>query len=320
MELAAELRDDEVFFQNYNDVAIKYSENLDLTKLDPHVGDIFKVYIDVKYISYDYFPISHSILFGSTFYTVSSDLAAIAMHTGCLFINPKMKQAPVRRFCAVQNVVEAMSVPEQDYYKTAKIFDYPLDLTIYGVILHIYVDYSPGYYPSVVRNGIKSQESQIPETCCIRVIHSTLISMYDEKPKLVEPKDFVRQKSIVPKNILASSGEIQFTFEPKIFVQIFSRINLNRGMFRVYKFYFDVNRNRYEIFNTGKNKFNVIHDTLNDDEIHQTIVENADISDFYATKNSIGVLSHVFSPVKTLFLVQYSRKQTSRTTSNFKLE
>lgn len=297
--------DNQTVFQNYNDVAMSYSEDFDFTKLDPQVGDIFKVYIDAKYISYDYSPILHQDIYGSTFYTASSDLAAIAIHSGCLFINPKMKQAPVRRFCSVQNAVEAscvMSPSEKDYNKVAQVFYYPLDLTIHGVVLHIYVDYSPGYFPSVVRNGLKSQECQAPERFCIRVIHSTLITMYDEKPTIVEPKDFIRQKSIIPKNIFSASGEIQFTFEPKVFVQIFSRINLNRGMFKVFRLFFDVDRNRYEILNTEKTKFNVILDTLNDEDVHQVIVEGADISEFYAKKNCIGVATHIFSPVQTFFL------------------
>lgn len=317
MELDTKFQDNQATFQNYNNVAIEYSENFSFSKLDPQIGDIFKVYIDVKYISHDYLPIRRRSLYGSTFYTGSSDLAAIAIHTGCLFLKPKIKQDPARRFCIVQNVVEAMSVPEQDYSEVAKIFEYPLDLTINGIILHIYVDSSPGYFPSVLRNGLESQESQIPQNYCIRVIHSTLITMYDEKPALVEPRKYVRQKSIIPKNIFSSSGEIQFMFEPKVFVQIFSRINLNRGMFKVFKLYFDVNRSRYEIINTEKTKFNVILDTLNDDEIHQTIVENVDISDFYVKRNTISAANHIFSPVQTIFLVQCTRKHTSRSHSAF---
>ncbi|KAK8852364.1 hypothetical protein M9Y10_017338 [Tritrichomonas musculus] len=328
MELySSDLLDHKAFCPNYNDVAIRYDEKFSFIDLDPQVGDIFKIFIDVKYISYDYPPISNQKIYGCTFYTPSSDPAAIAIHTGCLFINPKMKQAPVRRFCSIKNAIEAMSacnctdkgyteITEQEYTKITKekVFNYPLDLIIYGTILHIYVDYSPGYFPEASRNGLKSKESQNPESYCVRVIHSTLITMYDEKPTLVDSKDYKRQKAIIPKNIFSSSGEIQFTFEPKVFVQIFSRINVNRGMFRLYKLYFDVDRNRYEIFHNAKlNKFNVILDTLNDEEVHETLVENADISEFYASKNKIGVGNHTFTPVQTLFLSQISRKQASKT-------
>ncbi|OHS99678.1 hypothetical protein TRFO_08315 [Tritrichomonas foetus] len=295
--------------------AIEYHPKFDLASLSPVPGNIFQVYIDQRFISFSYEPISRQQVFGSTYYAPFSDLSAIAFHTGCLFVNPKMKNVPVRRFCTVQNLLEALSVPEQDYSKAAQIFDYPIDLTIQGVLVHFYIDDSPGYYPSVNRNGIRSQEWKTPEKYCIKIIQSAVITMYDQPPKLVAPSEYQRTTALVPKYIFTFTGELAIVFTPQIFIQIFSKPNISKGLFRVFRVFFDVGRSRYEIVPGEKHKFKIVLDLVGDEECREVIVRDAEMTEFFVKKKTIGVNNHQFSPVDAIMMSQCNRTKLGRSTS-----
>lgn len=296
---------------NYNSSVIQYTPDLDITELNPCVGNIFRIYIDQSYFTHDYVTKTNQQsyddpeyqIFGSNFYSPTSNLVAITIHTGCLFLNPKIRTHKAKRFCSIQNVYEATSVPDQDYYKFAKIVEYPLDLLIQGIIIHVYIDDSPEYYLRTERNGIRSQEKGTPDRFCVRIIDSTLITMYDEIPPFVSPNEYSPSFAVAPKYSFAETGELGIAFDPRLFVQILSRNNVSKGMFRVFKLFFEVGKIKYEISYLGKMKFNVIVDSIDEESIRSIIVPKADITDFFVRKNSIGVLEHVFTPVVKIYLV-----------------
>ena len=302
-------------FDNFEEYAIEYVPGRYLTSLNPSIGHIFKVFIPECYISFNNKHISKQDLYGLTYYAPKSDLAAISVHTGCLFINPKMKNVPVRRFCSAVNLFEALSVPEQDYSKAVKVFEYPIDMPLQGVVIDFYIDDSPGHFPSVFRNGLRSLELKDPDQYSIRVVDFNVITMYDEKPKIVSWESYQKRTAVVPKYIFSYTGEIGIIYEPQIFAQIFSRNNVNKGLLKVHKLYFEIGSKRYEILQVDKLAFRIILYSDGDDEVSETIIHYAHMTEFIAKKNSICVQNTEFTPVSCILLLSNSKIKFSRSTS-----
>jgi hypothetical protein len=80
-----------------------------------------------------------------------------------------------------------MSCSEIEYPKVAIIVDLPLDLGVRGVLIQLYIDSSPGFFPSLQRNGFKSKELDHPELFSMRITHSSLLALHDPLPQLVRP-------------------------------------------------------------------------------------------------------------------------------------
>lgn len=296
--------------------AIEYKTGFDIDSLKPVVGNIFQFFIPNSLFG----PISssnqkqqHPInLWGSTHYTPNSDLAAVAMHSGALFIHPKSKSALRRRFCTTKNFFEVQNCSESEYSKIAQVIEIPLDLTIKGVVLQILIDNSPSFFQSTQRNGIKSQEF----TMCpysLRVANFFVISMYDDMPKLVSPELYVRKNAVVPTFKFAGTGEVGIVFKPHMFLQIFSRFNIVNGFFKINRLFFDVGKCRYEIVYKTGTSFNVVKfeepPTLNvlkrkndPSEYGEVIIESVELSEFSVTSKGIIIRKEDFSPIDIILV------------------
>ena len=199
--------------------SIRYYEGFDINSLDPQIGQIFQIFVSHLYLKFQHPPIANQIVYGSTFYSPGSDIAAIVFHSGCLFIHQKLKTYNPVRYSTVQNFFESLIVPESDYAKTAVVIDLPTDLQIQGVNVRIYIDQSPMSFPSSTHNSYKSQELLHAENYSLRIIDFNIVTMYDSPPHLVSPNEYKRQSASVPSFQFTFSGEIGIKYTPQIFAQ-----------------------------------------------------------------------------------------------------
>ncbi|EAY04788.1 hypothetical protein TVAG_305380 [Trichomonas vaginalis G3] len=304
--------------------AIEYKTGFNIDTLKPQIGNIFQFFIPNTL----FIPLSpqnankqqpHQFpIWGSTHYTPNSDLTAIAAHTGALFIQ-KSKSAIRRRFCTIKNFYEVQNCSESDYTKIAQITEIPLDLTVKGVVLQILIDNSPTSYPSVLRNGIKSQELNQVSAYAIRVSNFFVISMYDDMPNLVSPEEYVRKQAVVPSYKFSVTGEVGIVYKPHMFLQIFSRFNVVNGFFNTNRLFFDIGRNRYEIKYKSATKFQLIQfddaPTLNilkrktdASELGDILEDDIELSEFSVTSKGIIIRKESYDPVDTILIAQtYNR-------------
>lgn len=287
--------------------------------LKPQIGNIFQFFIPNALFT-PYSPQNMNKqqqnqlpLWGSTHYTPQSDLTAIAAHTGALFIHQKSKSAIRRRFCTIKNFYEVQNCSEADYSKTAQITEIPLDLVVKGVILQILIDNSPASYPSITRNGIKSQEFNQPAQYSLRVSNFFVVTMYDDMPNLVSPEDFIRKQAVVPSYKFSITGEVGIVYKPHMFLQIFSRFNVVNGFFNSNRLFFDIGRVRYEIKLKTGTKFQLIKfddtPTLNalkrrsdTAEFGDIVHDDIDLSEFSVTSRAIIIRKESFEPVDTILI------------------
>jgi hypothetical protein len=286
---------------SFDDTAIEYRPGFNLASLRPAVGDLFRFFIAVRFISFDHRPIAERLCFGSTYYALHSDLAAVAVHTGCLYVNPKWRMAAARRLCTVQNLYELMSTSESQYAKSAIVIDLPLDFGLRGLLVQVYIDSSPGGFPSTQHNGLRSTEWTQATSLSLRITHSVLVTTYDPLPRFVPPVEFRRQSAICPVFHFALNDEIAVDFTPAIFLQIFSRLNVAKGLFRIFKLFFDCDNCRYEIVHVGDCTFKVLQGRVE-------IVPEAEMYDFHVTRRAIGVQSIRFDPVDGIILMPHPGK------------
>ncbi|OHT07423.1 hypothetical protein TRFO_24380 [Tritrichomonas foetus] len=297
---------------------IEYHEGFSIQSLHPQIGEIIQIFVSHLYISFQYPPVRDNKVFGSIYYTPNSDIAAIALHSGCLFIHSKLKQStnPVR-YSTVKNIYEVMAVSENDYAKTAQIIDIPSDLLIQGVTLRLYIDQSPLFFPSTTHNGYKSQENAQVEQFSMRIIDFNIVTMYDDPPHLVALDQYRRQTAEVPVYRVSLTGELGIQYSQVMFTQIFSRFNLARNTFKFFRFFFDCKNDRYEIIHEDGTSFSVVKliERLTVEVIRAPnvpdecaiIVEGADMAEFGATRNGIVVRDMKFSPVTVLLLIPRKR-------------
>ena len=297
--------------------AIEYKPDFQIDSLKPVVGNIFNFYIPnslLASISTNNSKQQHQTnIWGSTHYTPNSDLAAIAIHSGALFIHPKSKSAIRRRFCTIKNFFEVQNCSESDYLKLAQTIEIPLDLTVKGVVLQILIDNSPSKFPSAPRNGIRSQEQNFMSPYSLRVANFFVISMYDDMPKLVQPEEYVRKTAVVPAFKFSCTGEVGIVFKPHMFLQIFSRFNIVNGFFKINLLYFDIGKTRYQILYKSGTQFSVIKiddpPTLNvlkrkadPSEYGEVLFESVELSEFSVTSKGILIKKQEFSPVDIILV------------------
>ena len=306
--------------------AIEYKSDFELDSLKPMVGNIFNFYISTSLLA----PISstnqkqqHPLnIWGCTHYTPNSDLAAVAMHSGALFIHPKSKSAIRRRFCTMKNFFEVQNCSEAEYSKIAQFIEIPLDLTVKGVVLQILIDNSPSSFPSVQRNGVKSQEQHTISPYAIRVANFFVISMYDDMPKLVTPEEYVRKTAVVPTFKFSITGEVGIVFKPHMFLQIFSRFNIVNGFFKFNYLYFDIENTRYQLLYKSGTQFQVIKftdpPTINilkrkqdPAEYGEVIHDSVELSEISVTSKGILVKKQELAPID-IILVSPSSNDSGR--------
>lgn len=298
---------------NYEDSqfqAIEYDPDFNIATLKPEIGNIFQFFIPQHYLIN-----VKSKIFGATHYSPESDLAAIAVHTGALFVHPKSKSALRRRFCTLKNFFEVQNCNESEYSKLAQTIDIPLDLTVKGVVLQILIDNSPQTFSSVQRNGLKSSEQNHPESYSLRVSNYFVISMYDDMPQIVPPEKYIRMSAAVPTFKFSFTREVGIVYKPNMFLQIFSRFNIVNGFFRANRLYFDdCKQNRYEIICLEGTTFmvvkyensptlNILKRKTNPTECGEIIIPSAEFSDFQVTSKGIIINKQEFSPLDVILIV-----------------
>lgn len=278
--------------------AVEYRPGFNIHAFDPKLGDVLRVFIPEKYISYQYKPVADHHCFGSGCYTPSSDVAAMAVHHGCLFVKQKLKNAAHRRFCSVENSFEIISQPDTSYSKLAKVVDFPLDLRLRGVLLTIYIDDAPTVFSSSIHNGYKSNESQEKFHFSMRIISFNVITMYDPYPFIVNDCDYVKEKAILPLFKIFRDSEIGIDYSPDIFLQIFSRFNVSKGLFQSFRLFLAVGTEKYEVAHSGMMRFTLIRDT-------SSVLHNIDMAEFHAeTNNTITVRNLKIGPITAILIIR----------------
>lgn len=296
--------------------SIQYSENFQINSLKPQIGQIFQIFVSHLYLKFQHTPIAEQLVYGSTFYSPDSDIAAIIFHSGCLFIHSKLNKHNPVRFSTVQNFYESLIIPESEYAKTAVVIDLPTDLQIQGVNVRIYIDQSPMSFPSTTHNNFKSQEKTNAEKYSLRIIDYNILTMYDDPPHLVSPENYKRQSAYVPNFQFTFTGEIGIEYSPQIFAQIFSRFNLERNIFDFFYFLFDVENNRFQICHTTGSKFRVLQVIQqigveatrlpNVEETSSLLLDDVDMCEFGTKKHYLIIGDRKFGPINALLLVPRS--------------
>lgn len=287
--------------------ALEFNPSFNISDFNPQTGEIFKIWVPINYISYNYPGISEHKVFGSTHYAPQSDIAGMILHSGILYINPKTKLSTYRRFCTVLNLFEVMGLNETEFHKSAVSLDLPIDLKISGVLVHIYIDTSPLTFPSMSRNGFRSTELLESQPFSMRITNFSIITAYDEQPSIVPPGQYLRQKAILPTFKFTFTGNIGIVFSRGIFMQLFSRFNIIHGMFNVYCIFFDVEQDRYEISSIGDTEFTV-NKLINPSDTERrkkeviSVISSAFITDFAVGKNKLVIKGTVFQPVDSLLI------------------
>ncbi|OHT07346.1 hypothetical protein TRFO_24534 [Tritrichomonas foetus] len=226
--------------------ALEYSPSFFLTSLNPSIGMTFRIWVDQHFISFMYTPVVDRKLYGFIHYSSESDLAAVCMHTGCLFADIKTKESSHRQFLTVTNLHEAMCCSETEYHKRALFYYIPNDVRICGVLVTILICPSPPFYQAANRNGIRSRESSATDFS-FRICNSRIFTNYDKLPKIVDIKDYRYDIITHPTFHLSFTGEIGIKYSKIIFDQFISRETFTNGLFEVYRIFVDSKGTRYEI-------------------------------------------------------------------------
>ena len=297
---------------------LEYTPEFDLKKFDPQPGDLFQVFVEQQYLTYELETVRQHKVFGSYYYAPESDIPAMIFHSGILFIHAKLKAFPHRRFSTVQNVYEVMAMNETDYARKAVVLDLPTDLQIQGVLVNIYIDKSPDSFIAATHNAYQSQSLPHAAEYSMRFTEFSIVTMYDVVPAIVPDSEYRKARAVIPNFDITFTGEVGIKFEPMMFVQIFSRYNVSSGMFDVFRLFFDVDKDRFEICWRGGTRFSVVkyieqisvevvrHKNVPSDK--GVVVEDADMCEFSVTRGAIIVKAKRFEPVSSLVLVQCSRR------------
>lgn len=243
----------------YRMTAIEYTPSFDLKSLNPQPGDIIRFYINEKYSNYSHPPISHRMIYGSTYYAPDSDISAISSHFGCLFQYHKRKSLSHKRLNTVRNALEIAVCGEAEYARRAVIVQMPVETRIKGVVVTICVDFPPAYFPQCKRNGFQSRELQESRPFSLRVAHFWLVSDFDEPIELVNPENYVKQQYQLPpiKSLDGLSDRfIVLEYNQSFLKQFFTRLNIVNGLFMVYRVVFESSQQRFEL--TGDPQCNLI--------------------------------------------------------------
>lgn len=301
--------------------AIEYTPNFVLYDLQPNIGQLFHFYVPQRFISLTHQPVIDRVIYGSPHYSPESDIATVVMHSGCLFLDPKIKSTSNRHFYTVCNINLCMCCSDNEFHKRAIIKPIPLDVHIDGVLVTIAIDASPMQYTAVLRNGIRTRESG-PTDFSIKVTNFHIITAYDEKPNIVPPNEFIRGLMYVPTFEFSFTGEIGMQYTPQLFSQIFSLPNLVNGLFRAYRAFFDSSGSRYEIVASQNYYYSKIVKLIDPVSVEilnrkkssvpevEVIVESFDLNSVKCTEHSIVIGTVEFKPVETILLVTIAGKMS----------
>ena len=264
-------------------------------------------------------PVSDRKLFGFIHYSSESDLAAVIMHTGCLFVDVKSKDSSHRQFHTVTNLFETMCCSETEYHKRAVFHVIPNDLRIKGVLVSILICPSPQSYQAINRNGIRSREA-LASSFSFRICDSRIITKFDNLPLLVPPSEYRADIINSPFFHLSYTGDIGIKYSQSSFTQFISCETAINGVFDVYRVFIDSLGVRYEIrFNdTGLLSLyrfleNFSIDVLkrkNYNPEEELIIDNFDIEDVIAGFDFVMIKDVRIENIDTFLLMNIPGKMS----------
>lgn len=293
---------------------ILYSPEFDINYYSPKPGQLFLIYIPLKYISHEYKPIAEQKIGGTDYYTSWSDIAAIVMHSGCLFLLPKSKARTYPRYCTVLNYHEVACRSEARYKEMAAIQEFPLDYRIKGIIVQIFIEQSLPCFLGTTRNGITSKDQEIQDFFAIRINDYLILTPNDSEPECFNCKDqnYSRDAALISPYKITDIGDVGISFQPASFYQFFNRDTIDRGFLNIYRFFFDVSPTkeininiprRFEI--VSKNEFFQIFEVvpLPLPEKRSLVTDNLLLTDISCSKGKITAKNE-FSPVVSIVLIR----------------
>jgi hypothetical protein len=228
------------------DEAVEYVPFLTFTGLDPFVGQTMDIFVHSRFISFSHAPIADRKLYGSVHYSPDSDLAAVVMHSGVLFVSAKARDSTRRQFCTTLNFFEALCCSESEYPKRVMVRELPIELGIQGVLISILFTHSPASFASVNRNGIRSQAAP-PYAFSIRIANYRILTAFDEIPPFNSVLDIRKITCSVPIFCESLTRDVGIHYSEDLFLEVFSLSNICNRFFAVYRLFFDVHGSRYEL-------------------------------------------------------------------------
>jgi hypothetical protein len=225
---------------------MEYVPYFPLKTLSPISGQTLPVVVDSRFITFSHAPLVDRQLYGCTHYSLDSDIAALVMHTGVLFLDPRTKDSRHRQFCRTSNLYEVMGLPDKDYVRQAVVVEIPQDVVIKGVLVVLLFSNSPPAFRASNRNGVRSRDAPL-DVCAMRIASFRILTRFDEVRPLVRPFKVGRKSTVAPDFCLSCMGELAIRYSRDFIVQLFSLANIFAGLFSVYHIFFDVHRERYEI-------------------------------------------------------------------------
>ena len=288
--------------------AIEYTPDLDISAFSPKHGDVFRVFIDEQYISYHHKPVAEHKCFGSGRYAPCSDISALVMHHGCLFVNQKLKNASHRRFCSVENSFELSINPDMVYPKLIKVVDFPLDLRVRGVVVGILIDHPPEEWVSTVHNGYRSSELDAKFKFSLRVLDYNVLTNYDPMPMVVDRTEYVPEKTALPVYKLTARMEVGLAYSPMMFQQVFSRFNIAKGMLNLFRLVLEAGDHRYEIAYVDEKEFSLIEEQ---GATQIQLLSELDMSEFHVDGDVLRVRDARIGPISTILLLDREEPRPS---------
>lgn len=295
---------------------IKYQSKFNINALDPHLGDIFSIFVPISYFLKDSKPISEMDVYGSKWYSSSSDIVAMIVHSHLIFQTPNTYHFAQSYFSTITNFEEIMILPDSQFNEKARFLNIPLDLKIKGIIVEIFIDYPLKLYPSVDLNSIISKEKKGEGDYSFRIIHYGIVSAYDNMPNCVNPNEYVRTKAYTTKFVETEDGIILMSFNSNFFNQTISYFSNNSKAFGSFVIFFYDNIDKFQVsFNKSNHDFLTVSKVDKSSDGSESMVlihEGIKFSDIKAKKNSIKICSAIYNSIKYMNIINTQNNSNSK--------
>ena len=298
--------------------SIEYYCGFDINELKPRIGNIFSVFIREDLLLRRNLPIANRNINGCVFYDPSSDLAAIAIHCGCLFSHPEKSSVFRRKWCTIRNFYEVMFYPDAEYMKQAILYEFPQNITILGLNVQYFIDNSPKSFISSNRNGLKTRSNNQSALYSIRIHSFRIITEFDQKPILVSPSDYMCLSIPMPVFKLGSDNDLGMSYNAAIFTQIFSPYNCFYGFFIIYRLFFECDLQLFEIFTEDSINFSIVHIkniSIRDLKVKsrakyssEVLESGLKLHEFVIKHTGIKIRDKLYDPISTVYVSMFYGK------------
>jgi hypothetical protein len=201
----------------------------------------------------------------------------------------------------VRNFYQIDGIDDESYAFLADVVEIPPDLQPKGVLMTLYIDKSPAFFRSSIRNGYKSQYLQDPAPYSVRIVEFAVLTEFDDPPVFVAPGKYKRVTAILPAFNLTFSGEMSIAFSPDFFLQLFSRFNVTSGLFATYRMYFWCKGAKYEIQSPHAALFRIVKDDT-------VMVDDVALEEVGVGEKVLAIGKARFEPVDSIVLVRIVKK------------